>query len=440
MQGLVDTKKEYIKKIQDTISIPIAEKINSLYSLSIENKSGLKGFQNELNLIKDWNNFIINNEYNFIITNSKTKKLDIIYKHTIINSIKIKIYEYRNYIDSVNIKIKPVQDFLHLCFINVSIWVWKNPYLYSVKNLKKTEIQNNYNIIEKNIQKIIKDTIRECTPIDDIIEQIEEKYNFNNYENLITQYKDNNDDKGIKEKLGDVLAKNAQRFNNFINKKDNNIKIESGEKGNKEDSEEDRDKKSKDSGYDQEDQLEELEVGKIKGNEEDNDKGNEEVSEQGTEEEESEEDSEEGKEEDSEEGKEEDSEEGKEEDSEQGTEEDSEQGTEEDSEQGTEEESEKRTENGSEQGTEKGSEQRIEKNREGKGSKSNCDYKEVDFEKENSKGKIIIKKNKNISSENFNSDHSYDSSSRSNTSNDSDYSDDNIDIKKLDIKTKKNIY
>ena len=40
MQGLVDTKKEYIKKIQDTISIPIAEKINSLFQLSVENKTG----------------------------------------------------------------------------------------------------------------------------------------------------------------------------------------------------------------------------------------------------------------------------------------------------------------------------------------------------------------------------------------------------------------
>ena len=90
MQGLVVTKKEYIKKIQDTISIPIAEKINSLFQLSVENKTGLKGFQNELNLIKDWNNFIIDNEYNDILKKSKVKKLDIIYKHTIINSIKIK--------------------------------------------------------------------------------------------------------------------------------------------------------------------------------------------------------------------------------------------------------------------------------------------------------------------------------------------------------------
>ena len=390
MQGLVDTKKEYIKKIQDTISIPIAEKINSLYQLSVENKTGLKGFQNELNLIKDWNNFIIDNEYNDILKKSKVKKLDIIYKHTIINSIKIKIYEYRNYIDSVDIKIKPIKDFIHLCFINVAVWVWKNPYLYVVKNLKKTEIQNNYNIIEKNIQKIVKDTIRQCTPIDDIIEQIEEKYNLNNSENLITQFKD--DEKGLTGKIGDVLAKNAQRFNNFINKKDNNVKIE-----DKEGFQQQVEKEVKDENISQkEDEIE------------------------------SERESEDGSEEESEEG------------SEKGSEEGSEEGSEAESEEGREEGGGGDTTIGNNNIDDEESEKdSTEESEQESSEESENENKENDkFNNE-----VIVVNNNNNNDNSFKSDNSYDSSSQSSEYSDSsNNSDDNIDVKKLEIKTRKKIY
>ena len=414
MQGLVDTKKEYIKKIQDTISIPIAEKINSLYQLSVENKTGLKGFQNELNLIKDWNNFIIDNEYNDILKKSKVKKLDIIYKHTIINSIKIKIYEYRNYIDSVDIKIKPIKDFIHLCFINVAVWVWKNPYLYVVKNLKKTEIQNNYNIIEKNIQKIVKDTIRQCTPIDDIIEQIEEKYNLNNSENLITQFKD--DEKGLTGKIGDVLAKNAQRFNNFINKKDNNVKIE-----DKEGFQQQVEKEVKDENISQKEGEIESDKESEDGSEEESEEGSEAESEEG-----SEEKSEEGSEAESEEGSEAESEEGSEADSEDGSEADSEDGSEEGSGEGIEEEGVEGGEDRSREGSER-------EDQEGGQEESEDENKEND--KFNSE--VIVVNNDN----NFKSDNSYDSSSQSSEYSDSsNNSDDNIDVKKLEIKTRKKIY
>ena len=58
MQGLLDNKKDYIKDIQDLISIPIAEKIYSLYNES----EGLKSFQKKLINIPKWNNHIITEE------------------------------------------------------------------------------------------------------------------------------------------------------------------------------------------------------------------------------------------------------------------------------------------------------------------------------------------------------------------------------------------
>ena len=412
MQGLVDTKKEYIKKIQDTISIPIAEKINSLYQLSVENKTGLKGFQNELNLIKDWNNFIIDNEYNDILKKSKVKKLDIIYKHTIINSIKIKIYEYRNYIDSVDIKIKPIKDFIHLCFINVAVWVWKNPYLYVVKNLKKTEIQNNYNIIEKNIQKIVKDTIRQCTPIDDIIEQIEEKYNLNNSENLITQFKD--DEKGLTGKIGDVLAKNAQRFNNFINKKDNNVIIKGKE------------------GYQQ--QVEKEVNGEIISGQ---DYGEKISQKEGGVDKESDIESERNTEEESEEESERETEEESERDSERESERESERDSERESERDSEEDGQVETTMGNnninDEESEKSSKEESENDSSKESENENKENKEFNDQ-------VIIVNNDN-NDNSFKSDNSYESSSESSDSEDSsNNSDNNITVKKLDIKTRKKIY
>lgn len=71
MQGLVDNKKEYTKYIQESLTISMAEKIKNYYDLSLENKSGLKGFQKELNKIKEWNNNYIDEVYSEILKKVK---------------------------------------------------------------------------------------------------------------------------------------------------------------------------------------------------------------------------------------------------------------------------------------------------------------------------------------------------------------------------------
>lgn len=256
MQVLIDTKKEYIKCTQSVLSIPIAEKINNLYELSVADSSGLKGFQNRLNQISQWNNLTIANEYKRIKKNSKYKNIEQIY-NTIINiNIQIKLGDYLNDINNLNISYTSFQDFIHLCYVNVSIWVWKNPYLFFKHNLKQTEIQFNYNLIEKNINKIIKHTITEVTPIDTIMEKLEEYKKplttkiFSKFNNFITKnkYKNNNLQK---ETDDDDLNYNERDYqvinNNTIEKTDDesylnedesivNNGIESCENNNDEDS------------------------------------------------------------------------------------------------------------------------------------------------------------------------------------------------------------
>jgi hypothetical protein len=58
--------------------------------------------------------------------------------------------------------------------INASEFAWKNPYLFVQSNLKTVEIQNNLNVIEFNIRKMIAKTITECINIQEIIEFLDE--------------------------------------------------------------------------------------------------------------------------------------------------------------------------------------------------------------------------------------------------------------------------
>ena len=179
MEGLVDTKNEYIEHLQDILSIPIAKKIHELYN----DKKSLKEFQSELVLIKKWNNNIVKDEYKRIIKITKCKYFENLIKIIIITSVKIKIYEYKDYFDNIKIKIPEPEDFLHKCYINVSLYCWKNAYLFNKKNIRDSEIQNNLNIIEENIRYIIKKTFRDFIPINEILEQIQ-----NNLTNNVRQF------------------------------------------------------------------------------------------------------------------------------------------------------------------------------------------------------------------------------------------------------------
>ena len=115
MQGLLDNKKDYIKDIQDLISIPIAEKIYSLYNES----EGLKSFQKKLINISKWNNHIITEEYENIKNITKYKRFEKLLNIIMITSIKIKIYEYKNTINNIEIKLPYIEDFIHKCYISV---------------------------------------------------------------------------------------------------------------------------------------------------------------------------------------------------------------------------------------------------------------------------------------------------------------------------------
>jgi len=156
MQGLLDTKKEYIDIILDKFTVPICTYIYDIY----KGCKNIQEFQNKMANIKNWNNNIINESYINITTSSKCKLLPKILREVIVINVMLKT----NKINAKKIKTINVEDFIHKCLINTGLYCWKNAYLFSHKNLKPCEKQYHLNIIEKNIKKIIKLTIRDCTP------------------------------------------------------------------------------------------------------------------------------------------------------------------------------------------------------------------------------------------------------------------------------------
>ena len=179
MEGLIETKNEYIEHMQDIITIPISKKIYEIWCDCSKRKGSIKEFQKELIQIKKWNNNIIDEEYKRIVKSSKCKYLADLIKIIIITTIKIKIYEYKDYFDNIKIKIPAPEDFVHKCYINVSIFSWKNAYLFNNKNIKDSEHQNNLNIIEENFKIIIKKTFRDFIPFNDIFQQIKDNLSEN---------------------------------------------------------------------------------------------------------------------------------------------------------------------------------------------------------------------------------------------------------------------
>jgi hypothetical protein len=209
MEGLLDTRNEYIEHIQDIIAIPLSKRIYEIWCDCSKIKGSIKEFQKELIQIKKWNNNIIYEEYKKIIKKTKCKYLPDLIKMIIITTIKIKIYEYKDQFNNIKIKIPLAEDFIHKCYINISIFSWKNAYLFNNKNIKDSEYQNNLNIIEENIRIIIKKTFRDFIPFDDIFQQIQENIeDIDNAESDIRKTKSSK--KGKSEKSSTTKARSHE--------------------------------------------------------------------------------------------------------------------------------------------------------------------------------------------------------------------------------------
>jgi len=213
LQALIDQKKEYIDHIQNLLAIPISEKLYGIY-LNTQ-KKGLRLFQNELNQISKWNNYTIEQEINEIISKTKCTYITKLLKVTINVCIKVKFYEYKSKLKYLKITFPKVQDFIHKCLINAAEFAWKNPYLFVQSNLKTVEIQNNLNVIEFNVRKMIAKTITECINIQEIIEFLDEimEASIEKKQKKLTKVKNNPKDRKNNEEVQfDAIKKDEVKY------------------------------------------------------------------------------------------------------------------------------------------------------------------------------------------------------------------------------------
>jgi hypothetical protein len=175
---LVDAKTEYTKQLINILKMNIYFSINKLFFeakliCKETNKENmvLNKFQELLSNIPNWNQDVINNEYEIIIKNSKCDWLEdlltaVFVSHTrILTSINVN----RNK-NKINLKIPKTTHFIHKCFVDVARNFWKNSYLFDDR-LNNYELQKNRRECETIIEVSINETIRRELPVKHILKE-----------------------------------------------------------------------------------------------------------------------------------------------------------------------------------------------------------------------------------------------------------------------------
>jgi len=129
-------------------------------------------FQEQLSLIPKWNQEIINEEYDRIVSDSNCDWLDelitaIFLSHTkILTAIKS---NKKN--NKINLKIPKIDHFIHKCYIESAREFWKNPFLFNSNNINQYNYQRNIRECHTIISKSIDETIRKLLPVKNILKE-----------------------------------------------------------------------------------------------------------------------------------------------------------------------------------------------------------------------------------------------------------------------------
>ncbi len=168
-------REEYTHKLCNTLRPLIYEGIKAIWDdvKKASEERCLLRFQQQLSLIPKWNKEIIDNECSRIAKEISISQLEKIVEAVFIFNIKI-LSSIGNG-DNIHLTIPEIKHFIHKCYINCARDFYTNPYIIDDRlrnniydNLK---VQRNYrdslNLISNSIEK----TIKECIPIEQILEQ-----------------------------------------------------------------------------------------------------------------------------------------------------------------------------------------------------------------------------------------------------------------------------
>ena len=176
---LVDAKREYTNQLIQAIRPFLLSGMLTIYDEAFnvcqENKETdltMLTFQELLGEIPKWNNVMITEETERIISDSKCDFLEDLLTAVFVCHTKIlTTVRVTNKDRKINLKIPCVENFLHQVYIEMAREFWKHPYLLNPVDVSKLEYQQNLREAENIIHSCLESTIRRLLPVKDILKE-----------------------------------------------------------------------------------------------------------------------------------------------------------------------------------------------------------------------------------------------------------------------------
>jgi hypothetical protein len=173
---LLEVKQEYTKQLSNLLVPVIYEGLISIYTEAKKtNKdSPMKMFQVLLARIPNWNQNIINGEYQRIVQKTQCDWINDLITAVFISHAKIlSSIKTKKKSKTLNLKIPNGDYFIHKAYIECARQFWKNPYLFydDVTMVNTIDYQRNMREVELIIEQAIQESVRKLLPVKNILQQ-----------------------------------------------------------------------------------------------------------------------------------------------------------------------------------------------------------------------------------------------------------------------------
>jgi hypothetical protein len=183
---LAEAKKEYTNQLTQILQPRLYEGFKSMYDDTLDalgkemeerntqGSSVIKTYQKILKDIPNWNQIMINKEYERILQTSKCDYLEDLIEAVFVTNIKIlsSVQINNSSSQNLNVNVPSAHHFIHKCYIECAKEIYKNPYVFDNSKLitpkeKHTNLREVLNYADISISS----AIRELLPIREILKQ-----------------------------------------------------------------------------------------------------------------------------------------------------------------------------------------------------------------------------------------------------------------------------
>ncbi len=178
LDALVDSKKEYLEHLFDLLTEPMVTTFQDIYHKCLaapetRKKGILACFQDSLVAIASWNQHLIREHYEVIVSHTGCKYIPDLIRALISVQVKINLManSREQSLQNIKLRVPSADNFVHRCYVDIARAVWKRPYLL-YHNVRAVEKQQNLLDLEKIIQQAIRTVIRGCVPMEQLIAQV----------------------------------------------------------------------------------------------------------------------------------------------------------------------------------------------------------------------------------------------------------------------------